>query len=603
MAVLLTAGPASAQQGDQALAAEYYRNGDYQKSLALYERLYAAAGSAQSFEGYFNSLLKTKRFDDAEKLLKRKGKDAWSATEYSIALGQIYSESGQNEKAKRVYDDLIAKLPAEETRIRDAANTFYRYEAYDQVIKTLQHGRKVLRNDRLFTNELLSIYRFKKDKYMLAQEYVNALADMPQLRPQAENVLAALFESKEDYQLLASALIAQLQKTPDNETYTQLLIWQYIQQRDYDAALRQLIAFDRRTKAEGQQLLNAAYNFAAEGAYDAAIKAYEYQIVKGRENRYYLPARIELINTRYLKVKRDRQPAAAVEKLAAEYQDILQTYGRTTQTLFALKHLADLQAHYLDRPKQAEETLEAALNIPGVAPAEAGQIKLDLGDVYILSNEPWEAILVYEQVSKQFEGQALGNEARYRSAKLSFYQGNFSYAKSQADVLKNATSQLIANDALNLSLLISDHMQSPADSNALKIYADAELLLFRNLADAGMQKLDSLDIRFPGHNLQDAVLMTKARVLTDKSNFSAAVDIYKKLIASFPESIYADDALFKLAALYEEHLNDREQAKNWYQRLITDAPGSMFVAEARKRFRILRGDLPGQAQERPTPAL
>ncbi|WP_129718276.1 tetratricopeptide repeat protein [Pedobacter sp. SYP-B3415] len=584
--------PVVAQTSEEAVAAAYYRQGEYQKALVIYEKLFTQQANPQLFEGYFNSLLKTKRYDDAEKLLKKKGRSTWSAADYSIALGRIYSETGNAEKSERVYNDLIAALPADENRIRDVANTFYRYESYDQVIRTLMHGRKVLKNEQLFTNELLSMYRFKKDKNMLAQEYVNALGDRPQLLPQAENVLASVFESKDDYRLLASALIAQLQKQPDNESYTRLLIWQYIQQKDYDAALRQLMAYDRRTKAEGQQLLNTAYNFAAEGAYDAAIKAYEYQISKGRENRYYLPARIELINTKYQKLKRDRQPPAAIEKLAAEYREILAAYGRTSQTLFALKHLADLQAHYLNQPDQAEETLESALQIPGIAQIEVGHLKLDLGDVYVLSNEPWEAVLTYEQVSKQFEGQDLGNEARYRSARLSFYQGNFTYAKSQADILKNATSQLVANDAMNLSLLISDHIQKPNDSSALKMFADAELLIFRNQGRAGMIKLDSIDIRFPGHNLRDAVLMTRARVMLEQNDVSSALASYKTLAADFPESIYADDALFNIASLYETKLDDREQAKTWYQRLITEAPGSMFIAEARKRYRILRGDLP-----------
>ena len=213
-----------------------------------------------------------------------------------------------------------------------------------------------------------------------------------------------------------------------------------------------------------------------------------------------------------------------------------------------------------------------------------------MGDVYILTNQPWEAFLVYEQVSKQFEGQAIGNEARFRSAKLSFYQGNFEYSNGQCLVLKAATSQLIANDALNLSLLISDSIQTPVDSNALKMYADAEMLQFRNLPLQAVKKLDSIAIAYPENGLADAVLMSKAKIFIKSGDFVKATEMLKKVADGFKDGIWTDDALFNLGDLYEKKLNNLVQAKTYFQKLITDYPGSMFSAEARKRFRNLRGD-------------
>jgi len=198
--------------------------------------------------------------------------------------------------------------------------------------------------------------------------------------------------------------------------------------------------------------------------------------------------------------------------------------------------------------------------------------------------------LVYEQVSKQFEGQPIGNEARYRSAKLSFYQGNFEYSNGQCLVLKAATSQLIANDALNLGLLITDNTQTPTDSSALKMYADAEMLIFRNLPEKSIKKLDSISIAYPNNSLADAILMTKAKIFIKADDYQKAADILRKITEDFKEGIWTDDALFTLADLYEKKLNDIAQAKIYFQKLITDYPGSMFSAEARKRFRNLRGD-------------
>jgi len=579
------------QNVDDALAYQYYQQGQYQEAAVLLEKLFNRTKSDSYFEMYLNSLLKLKKFDDAEKTVKKLIRQDTKNLQYSIALARIYQEKGQTEVANKMYLQAVNNLPADEFKIREVANYFYNFLNYDLAIATFLQGRKILNNNKLFSYEVLSIYRFKKDKNMLIQEYINVLPEMPQMLPQAESVLASVFESNADYQILQGALLKKIQKEPETEVYTQLLIWQYLQQQDYEMALRQLIAQDKRLKTDGAILFNTANTFLANQAYPTAIKAFEYLVTKGKENQFYLPAKIALINTRYELVVAGKYDQKAVSDLAAEYQGILDEYGKTPQTVFALKKWANLQAYYLNNLDKAEKGLETALTIPGIAASEIGQIKLDLGDIYILTQQPWEAILVYEQVAKDFDNQAIGNEARYRTAKLSFYQGNFAYAKSQADVLKVATSQLIANDALNLSLLISDNTQSTVDSNALKMYADAEMLQFRNLPAKALVKLDSIAIAFPGNGLADAILMTKSKIYLKLNEPDQAIAALKAIIEKQnSSSIWADDALFTLADIYEKNGKDTEQAKVLYQKLINDYPGSMFSTEARKRFRKLRGD-------------
>ncbi|TCC97759.1 tetratricopeptide repeat protein [Pedobacter hiemivivus] len=575
---------------DDALAYQYYQQGQYQQAVVLLEKLFNKTKSDTHFELYFNTLLKLKKYDDAEKLVKKLIRQDSKNLEYGIALARIYQDKGQTEAANKLYMQVINNLPADEFKIREIANHFYGFQAYDLAISAFLQGRKILNDDKPFTYELLSIYRYKKDKNMLVQEYLNALPGMPQLLPQAESVLSTVFEDNDDYQILQSALLKKIQKEPQTEIYAKLLIWQYLQQQEYDMALRQLIAQDKRIKDDGSILFNTTGTFLDNKAYPAAIKAYEYLLTKGKENPYYLPSKVEMINAKYQQVIASQIDKKAITELAAEYQAIIDEYGKNQQTLFALKKLANLQAYYLNDHKKAEAALENILTIPGIPAAEIGQIKLELGDVYILTQQPWEAFLIYEQVAKQFENQDVGNEARYRSARLSFYQGNFTYAKSQADILKASTSQLIANDALNLSLLITDNLQSTLDSNALKMYADAEMLQFSNRPSKALAKLDSIAIAFPGNSLVDDILMAKSRIYIKTNNISNAVITLKTLTEQQATSIWADDALFTLADLYETNLKDIEQAKKLYQKLINDHAGSMYTNEARKRFRKLRGD-------------
>ena len=575
---------------ESSLAIQYYNDGDYEKAVVLLEKLYAIPNNEAYFDIYFNTLVKLKRYDVAEKVVKREIKKNPQGDVYPIALGKLYQEKGDVQAANKIFTDVINKLPKDEFKIRNLANSFYRFENYEFAVQTFKQGRKLLGNDQLFVFELLNIYRFKKDKPMLMQEYLDAMGTMPQLLPQAEAVLASIFEDKNDYQTFQAAILRKIQKEPDAEIYIQLLTWNYIQQQEFDMALRQLIAYDKRTKADGGTLFNAIYTFVDNGAYETAIKAYDYLLTKGKDNQYYLPSKIEMLNTKYNLRTNGKYTVADLDLLAKDYQALLDENGKNRNTLFAIKKLANLQAYYLNQPGSAEKELEEAIKMPGINDQDLGQLKLDLGDIYILTNQPWEAFLVYEQVSKQFEGQPVGNEARFRSAKLSFYQGNFEYSNGQCLVLKAATSQLIANDALNLSLLINDNIQTPADSNALKMYADAEMLLFRNLPERAVKKMDSIAIAFPQNSLTDAIMMSKARIFIKANDFQKAADILKKVTEDFKDGIWTDDALFTLGDLYEKKLNDIAQAKIYFQKLITDYPGSMFSAEARKRFRNLRGD-------------
>lgn len=575
---------------EEALAYQYYQQAEYEKAATLLEKLFNRSRNDNYFDLYYTSLLKIKKYNEAENLVKRLIKQAPEKLNYQIALGRVYQENGKTAEANKIYYTAIQNVAKNEFQVRDLANSFYRFEAYDMAVNTFLQGRKILNDDQLFAFELLSIYRFKKDKASLINEYLNTLPVNPQLLPQAQSVLANLFESNSDYQILQSALLKKIQKDPQNEIYTELLIWQFIQQQEYEMALRQLIAQDRRTKNSANLLFNTANTFVANKAFATAIKAYEYLMSKGTTNEFYLPSKIQLINAKYELALQGKIELVAVRALADEFSQIITQYGINNQTIFALKKLSYLQAYYLNDLPAAEKTLEQALKVPGLPGLEIGQLKIDLGDIYVLNKQPWEAVLVYEQVAKQYDNLPVASDARFRSARLSFYQGNFKFAKSQADVLKASTSQLMANDAINLSLLISDNLQHKNDSLALMMYADAEMLQFINNNAAALKKLDSIDIAYKNNSLADDILMAKAKIFIKENNFINAESSLKQLIANHANSIWIDDGIFTLAELYESKLNNLEEAKKLYQRLITDFPGSMLNTEARKRYRNIRGD-------------
>ncbi|MET4082456.1 putative Zn-dependent protease [Pedobacter sp. UYP30] len=572
------------------LAIQYYRDGEFEKAAAIFEKLFEKPNNNLYFNIYFNTLLKLKKYSQAEVLIKKGIKEDPTNDDYVIAQGKIYQEKGDEKNADKIFSKLINQLPKDEFKVRILANSFYQYGNYDEAVETFKRGRVLLNDSNAFTFELINLYRFRKDKPMLMQTYLDVLATMPELLPQAETVLSNTFDDNADYVNFQTGILKKIQKQPDATVYIKLLTWNYIQMQQYDMALRQLIAFDKRTKDDGATLFSTLQVFASNRAFDSAIKGYEYLVAKGEDNPYFLPAKVELLNTKYNLLLEGIKPAEDVGKLAQEYEDLLTKYGKNKNTLFAAQKLAQLNAYYLNNPKKAQVILEETLKIPGLPEMVIGQLKLSLGDIYILTNQPWDAFLVYEQVAKQFEGQQIANEASFKSAELSFYQRNFAYALSQCQVLKAATSQLIANDALNLSLLITDNNQDPKDSSALKMYADAEMLTFRKKTQAAIQKLDSINVVYPQNSLADAVLMSKAKIYISKADYSRAAETLISLATLYKDGIFTDDALFMLGDLYETKLHDKEKAKTYFEKLITDYSGSMFVGDARKRFRALRGN-------------
>jgi outer membrane protein assembly factor BamD (BamD/ComL family) len=234
--------------------------------------------------------------------------------------------------------------------------------------------------------------------------------------------------------------------------------------------------------------------------------------------------------------------------------------------------------------------LESAVAIPNVRPNLLASCKLDLADISLLNNQPWDATLLYSQVEKSNPNTPIGQDALLRNAKLAYYTGDFNWARRQLDILKAATTQLIANDALNLSLLISDNLAVDSSASALKVYARADLLIFAGQTDKAMLTLDSIDKKFPGNPLVADILMAKARIYIQQKDYTNAVTLLKQIVADHAYNLWADDAVYMLGDIYETKLNDSNIAKTYFQKIITDYPSSLWLNTARKRFRLLRGD-------------
>lgn len=573
---------------DADIAKQFYDTGQYDKAYTLYKSLYQSKnGSDIYYQAYLNVLIKLKQYPEAEKIILKKAKENPKTL---FDLGQLYQEKGDLAAADKVFENIIQKMEPNQFAIADVANSFYAINNYDYAIKTFIEGRKIIKEDYAFVFELINLYRFKKMKNALTSESLKILDQQPELLAMVKSNLSRTYENDEDYEVLRSLLLKKIQKDAQNTTLIDLLAWQYIQQKQFDLALIQYIALDRRTEGNGNKVFSLAGILEENGAFETANKAYNYLIDKGNKSPYYIASRVANLKNKGKQLLTGNYTSEQISGVVLGYETLLTEYGSNTQTVFAIRELANLKAYYQNDLNGGQKLLEDVLSFPSLNPLTLASVKLELANIYILNNERWEAALLYGQIEKSLSNEPIAQEAKFKNAKLSFYNGDFTWAKAQLDVLKASTSQLIANDALDLSLLLQENLAFDYTGNALKMYAKADLYRFTNMPDKALSVLDSLAIYYPQTDLLDDVAMMKGEIFINKNNYTKAAEIFKSLITQFPYSIWIDDAYFKLATLEEEHLNDKISAQKHYEELLQKYPGSLYVIDARKRFRNLRGD-------------
>ena len=575
------------------LADQYMNNFEYDKAVVIYDKLYDK-DPFSTYPNYLKCLLALKEFDDAEKLVKNITKKNPENVSYVVDLGFVYESKGDLTKAKQTYDKAIKSLQPDQGQVIMMANAFSLRQNWDYALATYMEGKRLLKNIYSFNFETAEVYFQKQEYEKMVDEYLNAVAENQAFLQSVQNILQARIGNDPDNSrstLLRQALLRRTQRNPDQTIFSEMLIWLFVQQKDFESALIQAKALDKRQREDGSRVMSIGSLSEANLDYASAIKCYQYVIEKGKDNSNYIPARMQLLEVRNKDLtKEGSYTREDLLKLEGEYKTTLTELGREATTAQLISGLAHLEAFYLDNTDSAIVQLEEAIEYPGISKVVQARCKLELGDIYLFTGNVWDSDLLYAQVDKTFKNDPLGQEAKFRSARLDYFRGDFLWSEAQLDVLKTATTQLIANDALALALLIADNPGPDSSFDALLDYSRADLLNFRNKKDEAMNALDSLMLKYPDHSLIQYSLYKKGLILDSKRNYAEADTLFKNVVERYEDGVLADDALFHRAELHEKRFKDRAKAMEFYQELITKYPGSLYVVDARKRFRALRGD-------------
>jgi Tetratricopeptide repeat len=580
-----------AQTQEIELAETYFKLGEYEKAKLTFQKLLKNKDNVEKIQDkYKATLLKLKNYEDLEKFIKRQIKDNSELYILKAELANVFELQNKTEEAKKKYDELFKQVKTSEEKVKVVTAYFMKKQSLEMVITLLNEARKEANSESLYAIELARVYQQMGNKEGLIEEILKfGLYEGGQDAVKA--MVQDYLKEEKDNNQFEKALYKKVQAQPNEPYYIDLLIWNLVQKKEFNRAFIQARAIDRKLKGGGQKVFELAGIAYTAKEFKETAPMYDYITKEYPDGDLYIYARRLLINCREEIIKNTFPVAETdIRGLIADYQRLFQDVGRTPKTMEALRNTAKLYGFYLDRKDSAQIILESAIKLAGADKDFKDRCKLDLGDNYLLQNDQWEATLIYSQVEKSQKEEQLGHEAKLRNARLNYYTGNFTLAKDILDVLKQATTREISNDALSLSLLIQDNTGLDTSTAAMEEYAAIDLLVFQNQNEKALKALDEMLKKYPAHSLADDILLLRATIHQKVNQPEKALADYMLITENYKYEITADDAIYNIAKLYDEKLKDPSKAMDYYQRILVEFPGSIYGADARKKYRKLRGD-------------
>lgn len=510
--------------------------------------------------------------------------------ETRVKIEQIsaFISQGKKDRADKLFNDILRDLPKNRNSIVNTAGLFRNRLLNEYALAVLEKGAEInTDNDPLYM-ERASVYQAMNNYQKAFEFYFLELEANPDQYGNVKNRFQTLLLYDVNKSIADEMRIALLQKNhehPENADYAKLLVWYSLREEDYDIALAQCKSLDRRFNDQDGQIVNIGQISLNNEQYEIARDAFEYVAAKGRINPYYGHAVIGAIETEYAQCKANPKTAGKTyERLSQRIQDTYNDVGSKDYPNLVEIH-ADIMAYHLDQSAEAVDLLLQAIQLCQHKYHQA-QLKLKLADIYLYNDEVWEATLLYSQVDKSMKEEPLGHEARFRNAQLRYFIGEFAWAQTQLDVLKAATSKLVANDAMSLSLIIGDNLEADTTGTELRRVARADHKIYQHKEDQALLILDS--ICATGNEISKPHALCRMAEIKEKNqDFQLADSLYQQVVTLFPDSYMADDALMKAALIEDQQLNNREAAKQHYEQLIDQYPTSLYTAQAKKNYRKL----------------
>ena len=581
---------------NEQLAQNYFDKGEFEKAKISYESL---LGTQPYNSLYFQRVVECQQqlqdFQGAEKNLLNRSKQYQQAF-LLVELGYNYQLQKQSDKAKKYFDQALDKIRKNPNEAYGIAVAFERHVLLDLALQSYELALS-LAPQMNFNFQMAVLHGQLGHTDQMIDTFLTEAYTNPQNLPLIQNQLSRFMQedaSVNFHETLKKALLLRAQKNTDL-FWNELLSWYYVQQREYGKAFIQEKAIYKRNPESLANIINLAQLANNEGSKSIAKDIFSFIIETTKDVELIVKAQDYLLQMRI-----DAAQAADFPLITADFDVLLKRFGQTPFTLPLQKSYAHYLAFSLQQPIPAKKMLKQALELP-LNGFQKADLKMELADILVWEQNFNQALIYYSQIQEELKDHEIGHEASLKSAKTSYFNTDFTWAQQQFKALKSASTQLIANDALDYFLLISDATVADSTQTALKSLAKADFLNFQNKKQEAQAAYQEMAQQYKGQEIEEVIGYRLAKLIEKTANPTAAIPYYEGLIAQFPEGIYNDEAHYFLAEIYrilvENNLGEatylaecKQKAMAAYEYVILHHEDSIYFTEARKKFRTLRGD-------------
>ena len=573
------------QAQNEQLAQNYFDRGEFEKALISYEDLLKSQiGNSNYFQKVVECYQQLQQFDKADKALLERI-DTFKQNSLLVELGFNYQLQKNEVKAKKHYEQALDKIRKNANEVYQIAYVFERKALVDYALQSYQIALD-LEPKLNFNFQMALLYGQQGNTDMMIEKYLVESFKNPQSLPMVQNQFTLFMAEEVDEKFndaLKKALLVRAQKTQDL-FWNDYLSWFFVQQKEYSKAFIQQKAIYKRNPDSFFNIVNLAQMAIEDNDQEAAIEILTFVLENTRNLDALIQAHCYLVEMKINHALEKDYPA-----INNELESLIKEFGVSPFTLELLKIQANFSAFQLNNPEKAKAILKSAMEMP-INKYQLAGLKMELADILLFEDKFNQALIYYSQIDSDMSGDVIGQEANLKTAKTSYFKTDFVWASHQLKVLKTASSQLIANDALDLFLLISDNTVEDSTQVALKKFAHADFLLYKNKKQEALSEFQTILKEHKGEQIEAVTLLRMGKIYEQLNDFNTALEQYKIIIDKHKDCIYVDEAIYFAAEIYNFQLKEVEKAKPLYEEMIFKHEDSIYYVDARKKYRQIRGD-------------
>jgi tetratricopeptide (TPR) repeat protein len=570
---------------NEQLAHYYYEKGDFDKALISFQEL---SNSLPSNPFYFlrkiECMQQLLQFESAEKEIQER-LSKYKQAMLLVELGYNFQLQKNDSKAKKCYDEALDRIRKTPTEVYSVANTFEKKVLLEYALKSY-----------LLASEIVPTYDFKYQTALLYGQlgntdqmianFLDEAFENQQATIMIQNQMTRYMSKDEDSKFnesLRKSLIVRVQKNQD-VYWNQFLSWFYMQQKEFGKAFIQEKAIYKRNPESLTNIISLGQMAIEEDEQEVATEVMNYVLENTTDVDLLVQAHSYL-----LQMKMDKAQEKDFPIIDAQFDALLKQYGLTPVTLSLQLKQAHFESFIMRNPTEGKAIVKRAMEMQ-LNQFDQAQCKMELADILLSEEKFNQALLYYSQIQENLQNNVLSHEASLKSAKTSYFKTDFEWALKQFKELKSASTQLIANDALEYFLLINDNTVADSTQIALKEFAKGDYLLYQNRNQEAIAQFQSILKSFKGKEIESVTLLRLGGIYEKLGDYTSALAQYQDIIEHHSDGIYIDEALFFSAEIYNNDLKQPDKAKALYEKIIFGHQDSIYFIDARRKFRELRGD-------------